>query len=491
MSQIFNIVEDTVIIDKLALSHTAGAVLHTGSVNITGGLTVETVTANTINVKNLVTDNGGLASIGEWNYDTEVELNGKGFTWAWADGQTKLIFRNGNRLWTNANFDLAADSVFSIGDSPVLTADSLGDAVVNSSLTSVGTLSHLAVSGDVSLGDFTFLNSTYNRVGIGTEEPNASLSILDNNVEIILGSPAPNSAFIGTYTSHDVSIVTDNIARITAKANGEVHIGNEFGKTGVLRVYGTLYADAIQTDNRITRTHPLEFKATVDTSTYGLGLIWTGTGPEKQLTLLSSEDGDKIRSTEHVELDSGKSFFIGSKQVLSETSIGSSVVSSNLTRVGTLESLTVSGTARFDGEVILDSVNASSVRFGDITLNDAGFGTTSSLTLTANNARVIYADDTQITIGDPSRNDKGVKVYGPLSVGINNPDPSVNFSVNGDVKIGGKKFTNGISAPAAGSYEVGDICWNIRPQANSYVGWVCVVSGDPGEWLPFGSINTQ
>ena len=255
MSQIFTIVDDTVVIDKLALKNTTGNVTHLGSINTKGAITAESINVDALYVKNIVTENGSLDSIGDWRYNSEVDLNGKGLTWSWGDNATKLIFRPGNRLWSNANIDLADGAAFSIGDTPVITADSLGDTIVNSYLTSVGTLNDLRVSGDVELSEFVFINSIYNRIGIGTEEPNASLSILDNNVEIILGSPQPDAAFIGTYTNHDVGIVTDNTVRINVKANGDVIIGNEAGKTGVLRVYGTIYAETIQTDNRISRTH--------------------------------------------------------------------------------------------------------------------------------------------------------------------------------------------------------------------------------------------
>jgi len=491
MSQIFNIVEDTVIIDKLALTNTAGIVVHSGSISVTNVINTDTLNAETINVKNLVTDNGGLASIGEWKYDTELELNGKGFTWAWEGNETKLIFRTGNRVWTNANLDLAAGLAYSIGDTPVLTANKLCESVVHSSLTSVGTLSDLSVSGDTVLGDFAFFSSIYNRVGLGTDEPNAALSIMENNVELIVGSPATNSAFFGAYTSSDVSIVTDNIPRITAKADGEVHIGNEFSKTGVLRVYGTLYADAIQTDNRVTRTHPLEFKATADTTAYGLGLIWTGSGETRQMTLMTSGIGDKVWLNENFEISQNKVFLINGKSVLSETTLGSSVTSSRLTSVGTLASLAVAGDAAFAGNVSLNTISANKVTFGNITFTQNGLNSSDTLHFTTNDSKVIYADESQISIGDAYKNNKQVKVFGPLSVGINNPDPDVNFSVSGDVKIGGKKFTNGLAAPTAGTFEVGDICWNTRPQATSYVGWVCVTAGDPGEWLPFGGINTQ
>ena len=498
MAHIFNIVDDTVVINKLALNYTSGSVVHTGSMLISGGAQLNgglsvagKIVADTIQVNNIVTPNGALDSIGEWHYDTEVELNGKGFTWAWADNASKLIFRTGNRLWTNTNLDLVAGSTYRIDDVPVLTANSLGPNILNSKLTSVGTLGVLTVSGDVTLSDFAFFSSTYNRFGIGTEEPNAAISVMENNVELVIGSPAAGVGTMGTYTSHDLSIVSDNIPRITAKANGEVWIGDAVSKTGVLRVYGTLYADSVQTDNRVNRTHPLEFISTVDTTVYGLGLVWSGTGSTKQLTLMTGTDSDRLWSTENIDLSDAKAYYINGTSVLSQTALGDGIVSSSLTSVGTLTDLTVAGPAVFADTVTMETVVANTVTFGNITLNTTGINTAGTVTIAANDAKVVYSDDTQISIGDSSRTDKAVKVFGSLSVGITNPDPSLKFSVNGDVNIGGKRFTTGTDAPLSGTYQIGDICWNNRPQSGSYIGWVCIVAGDPGQWLPFGGINSQ
>jgi hypothetical protein len=79
-------------------------------------------------------------------------------------------------------------------------------------------------------------------------------------------------------------------------------------------------------------------------------------------------------------------------------------------------------------------------------------------------------------------------VFGPLSIGINNPDPDVEFSVNGNVSIGGKKFVTGMSSPTEGNFARGDICWNSNPTGGNYIGWVCI---GVGNWLPFGEINRQ
>ena len=120
-----------------------------------------------------------------------------------------------------------------------------------------------------------------------------------------------------------------------------------------------------------------------------------------------------------------------------------------------------------------------------------GFKSNTSYEVSVQQSSILYGDANVVEIGDKANTRKTVKVFGPLSVGINNPDPDLNFSVSGDVSIGNKRFTNGASAPTSGSYELGDMCWNTNPQASSHIGWVCVSAGNPGQWLPFGEIKTQ
>ena len=106
-----------------------------------------------------------------------------------------------------------------------------------------------------------------------------------------------------------------------------------------------------------------------------------------------------------------------------------------------------------------------------------------------NGNAVLSADDAGTNIGTKTNIRKPVKVFGPLSVNVSNPDPTVNFTVGGDVSIGDKRFTNGRTAPVTGSYVIGDICWNTNPASGHHIGWVCVSEGNPGIWTPFGLIN--
>lgn len=492
MAKLFDIQDTTVVITNLTLSETQGSVSHTGDVDIAGNLAVDhnlvvtgTITANTFNVENLITANGSLASVGNWTYNTESELIGKGFSWTFGTGSTQLLYRDGGRIWNSGNYDTAATSSYNIDNIPVLTATALGPTITSSNLTKIGTLQSLEVSGDATISDFAYFNSTYNRMGIGTEEPNGALSILDNNVELVFGSPATNVGAIGTHSNHDLQITTDALARITIKHSGEVNIGDPVNGGGVLNVYGTLFASSIQTDNRINRTHPLEFNATPETSIYGLGMIWTGTGNNRSLIMMAGPD--RLWSSESLDLNDGQGYHIGGKVVLDGTSLGSSIVNSNLITVGTLQTLNVDGVSNFMG-----NINAVGIEFNDgtnsLTINKSSITTNSSFTIAGQN-NFLYGDKNQISIGDSSANTLPVKVFGRLSVGINNPDPSLNFAVNGDVSLGGKRFTKGTAAPIDGIFNVSDICWNTMPQLNSPVGWICITAGTPGQWAPFGMIG--
>jgi hypothetical protein len=57
------------------------------------------------------------------------------------------------------------------------------------------------------------------------------------------------------------------------------------------------------------------------------------------------------------------------------------------------------------------------------------------------------------------------------------------------MSFAGKKFITGDAVPTTGQFNKGDICWNSDPKTSDYVGWVCVMAGDPGQWEPFGGIG--
>jgi hypothetical protein len=383
------------------LSKSTGAFNHTGDYNIVGKLT-----ADTISVKNLLTEEGNLAKPGQWLVQLEEDLTGKGFSWAWGDGGVNLQYRAGNRLWSSGSFDIPTDQSYRIDNVPVISATELGAQITKSKLREVGALKSLRVIGDATISDFAIFNSTMGRLGLGTEEPNAVLSVSDNGVEIIAGASGDGCAAIGTYTSSHLEIVTDNTARITIKNNGEVVFGNEFTKTANVTIYGTLKVDNLVSDTRIDRYSSLEFKATKDQGEFGQGLIWSGLGTSKRLEL--SANPTRIWSSESFDLAEGQSYYIGKNIVLSNSELGTNVVSSNLSKLGTLSELAVQGNTIFFGDVnaTFQPIRAKSIVFdeGDstFTITNSNLNGNKKVSITVANDEVVYADSTQITLGNKS-----------------------------------------------------------------------------------------
>lgn len=490
MSTPFNIQNDTVVITKLNV----GEIASTGLITV-NDLVGTTLTVDTINVKNLIRQGAVESNIGEWAVNREEQLNGKGFSWVWGDGSANLQYRTGGSLWTNANIDLAPDRSFKIDGTEVVSKTALGNQIVKSKLREVGALTQLQVLGETSIGEFAFFKSNFQRLGINTENPNGALSVVDNDIEIVIGSQQIGKAYIGTYTNHDLVIGTDNQARITAKHNGEIIIGDEHARSSVVRIYGELVVEKLTTDTRTETISPVVFNATRSSTVYGLGLVWSENGVERKLVL---KDGpDRISTTESFEVGAGKSYYIDGRSVLSEVSLGSGIVNSNLNRVGTLQELTVSGKTTLLGDIEANAgrLQAKILSFNDgsqqVSIDNYKLNTSNQYTISVRNQEAIYVDSSEITLGNTSNPKRAVKVFGQLRVGSNNADPRLSLAVNGDAAFAGRMFSSGSELPSTGLYQKGDIIWNNNPQPHSYIGWVCVVAGEPGTWMPFGQIASQ
>ena len=399
----------------------------------------------------------------------------------------QLTVRN-DRLWADSNLDLSADHVYKIDNTLVLSANELGLTVTKSNLREIGTLKTLEVSGTTTLAEFAHFNSSNGRLGLGTIDANASITILDNDVEIAIGSPEPGIAHFGTYSTSDVAIISDNIPRILVKSNGEVIIGSEAGKTGVLRVHGSLHVDNFVSDTRVERTSSLEFKANRDASIYGLGLLWTAERNNKELIMRS--DPDRLWANTSVDLEEHNAYYINGRPVLSATNLGTSVVNSNLITVGPLQSLIVTGNTVLQGELDASSTNASlkSLLINNgvesVSLNAGGTNSNKKYKIAINEEDVFYGSNDEIIIGNPNFGRRSVKIFGPIST-------TSDLTVDGAVTLNNKKFVKGDQIPTQGQFNKGDIQWNENPIESGYVGWVCVASGTPGQWLPFGAIARQ
>lgn len=483
MSQIFSIQDDKVVIKTLAVDQVQGDVTFTG-----------TLTVNSLKVLEEEQKTALEPDFGQWSSLEETDLYDKGISWTWGAQKVQLGYRSGARLWSSADLDLSADKSYMIHGVPVLSKDTLGGSITKSNLKEIGSLRHLTVTGDATIADFAYFNSTFCRLGINTDSPNGSISVLDNNVEIVITSPKENLAQIGTFTSHDLEIITDNLSRITVKNNGQVIFGNEKTKNADVKIYGSLTVETVVADNRIDRFSPLEFKSSKDRGIYGQGLIWTGTGDMRQFIMMA--DPDRIQSSESIDLALSKSYMIGGVNVLSSVGLGASITQSNLSKLGTLEELNVAGEATFFDRInaTRSVLDAKLIRFLDtseFTISNGKFKSDKSISVEVNGLEKFYADTNEIILGDSQDNRCLTKVFGKMSIGINNPSEDVDLSVKGNIQFANKKFVTGLSIPMSGNFSTGDICWNSNPTPDNYVGWICTESGSPGQWLPFGMIARQ
>ncbi len=163
------------------------------------------------------------------------DINGKGILWSGEGHNKQLIFADKpERFFISETIDLAKGRSLSINNIKVLDERELGPTITKSNLREVGHLKGLIVDGGLSVNQYLVYDDNTNRLGLGTDQPKAAVSIVDQNIELMLGSSEPNTAVIGTYNSADLELVTDNTARITIQAGGNIVIGNP--STGDTRV---------------------------------------------------------------------------------------------------------------------------------------------------------------------------------------------------------------------------------------------------------------
>jgi cytoskeletal protein CcmA (bactofilin family)/autonomous glycyl radical cofactor GrcA len=215
---------------------------------------------------------------------------------------------------------------YKIGGQNVLTHTALGPSVTDSSLTSVGILNGLTVSGDlvvtsgIDFAHLLYLDYSDNKVGILNTNPEYDLDVSGN------ANLRNNSSYkidgVNVLTSTSLgSHVTDSSLTSVGILNG-LTVSGDLVVTGDVNLFDVL---------------------TLDNSNNRVGIL----NDKPQYTL----DVSGIAN-----LTSGYTYNIGGETILSSTQLGSSVTDSSLTSVGILNGLTVSGDLVVTGDVNLFDV---------------------------------------------------------------------------------------------------------------------------------------
>ena len=141
--------------------------------------------------------------------------------------------------------------------------------------------------------------------------------------------------------------------------------------TGVVRIKGDLFVDGTTTQINSTTLELADFvvgvatTATTDLLTDGAGI---GIGSDKTfLYEHNSGTNPSLKSSENLNVASGKGYQIDQTEVLNATTLGSNVVSSSLTSVGTLSALTVSGVTTSNAFVVAED---NAIHFRGIATED-------------------------------------------------------------------------------------------------------------------------
>lgn len=187
---------------------------------------------------------------------------GKGLQWKGQGPTKQLIYRaNPDRIWTSESIDLGQEAAYMIGNTPVLRQTELGSSVRNSSLVSVGTLQNLRTQGNLSIDDYIYYNTDSESFGIGTEAPNGKFSVATLDAEFIIDT-SPNAAKIGTWTSDDLKLITDDTTRIIVRANGQIDLGDPDGSDTKVTVHGKLGigVNNIDSDVTLSTSGPVKFE---------------------------------------------------------------------------------------------------------------------------------------------------------------------------------------------------------------------------------------
>jgi len=323
------------------------------------------------------------------------------------------------------------------------------DATVNS-------ISGNAIHG----GKITLLRST----GIRDQASRTSLLVEDDKI---------------TVGTADI----DNIS-------GDLHVENDLVIGGEIKA-DTLRVSETYTDQK--HTSSIDFQVEGDTRL--IGLQWRKQG-EATKQLVWRDDRFYISNT--IDLHRDASFSIDNIKVLSADSLGPTVTNSELRNVGRLNNLQTEGDLTIDDYLFYESGTS---RFGigteapnasfSVSSNEAEFvvdpdfdhlrvgaWTTSKMSLiTDNKERIVI------------KQHGGVEIKGKLGVNVSYPGEDVDLEVSGDIRFNAKKLSVGAEVPTEGNYNKGDIIYNTDPTAGGWIGWVCVESGNPGNWKKFGAIE--
>jgi len=245
------------------------------------------------------------------------------------------------------------------------------------------------------------------------------LQELETQLESVAGGGAQATSVetqsTSTDATHYITFVTDNNGSATQEniytdaglsynpSSNLLSAGGDLTVAGDLTVNGTTTTvNSTQLDVEDKNITLGNVSTPTDTTADGGGLTILG-ATDKTLNWVNATAA--FTSSEHLDLASGKEYYINNASVLSSTTLGSTVVNSSLTSVGTIATGVWNGTAIATAYIADDAVTAD--KLADTAVTAAGYGAAGSVgTFTVDaQGRLTAAADVAISITESQISD--------------------------------------------------------------------------------------
>ena len=252
---------------------------------------------------------------------------------------------------------------------------------------------------------------------------------------------------------------TSDTATIAGPSNLIIDPGTVGDNTGIVRIKGDLFVDGTQTQINSTTIELADFVVGIATTATS-DLLADGAGIEigPDNTFKYHHNGGtnpSLKSSENLNVASGKGYQINQTEVLNATTLGSNVVNSSLTSVGTLTALTVSGNVTANGNIV-----------GDNATNISGINSVTATSFHGNGAGLTNITAGQVGALADIVDDTTPQLGGDLDLNGNDITGTGNFNVTGVITatsfVGNGVGLTGITASQVGA--LADIVDDTTPQ---------------------------
>jgi len=289
--------------------------------------------------------------------DLVIITNGAGASGIILDSEDDTFeFKGSGTVLTKIDtggIDLATGDAYEINNTSVLNATTLGTAVVTSSLTTVGALNSGSITsgfGNINTGSSTF-DCTGVHTGPSGTWDTGGIDIASGDSYAIAGTDVLVAATLGT------GVLTSSLTTVGALNSGSITSGFGTIDTGVSNITtgGILKID-VDSDGSVDSAGSLTMGTGNDAaiSFDGTDLVIITDGSGASGIILDSEDdtyefkGSGTVMTKidagGVDIATGDAYEINNTSVLNATTLGSSVIASSLTSVGTITTGVWNGT---------------------------------------------------------------------------------------------------------------------------------------------------